>query len=141
MSHGLRTFAYEGSLTILKAITGGAAELQVLETYHHRQSCTPEGTISQLASSEISWHALTLCTVHAGRRRCRAWQVGSGQCWAPASASPARCSSSGCRCAAHHTIAVLVTLAYCVLSNKAACNSSHAAERQEACLFNKGKLK
>jgi hypothetical protein len=30
VSHGLRTFAYEGSLTILKAITGGAAELQVL---------------------------------------------------------------------------------------------------------------
>ena len=30
VSHGLRTFAYEGSLVILKAITGGAAELQVL---------------------------------------------------------------------------------------------------------------
>ena len=29
VSHGLRTFAFEGSLTGLKAISGGAAELQV----------------------------------------------------------------------------------------------------------------
>ena len=29
VSHGLRTFAYEGSLNIMKAVTGGAAELQV----------------------------------------------------------------------------------------------------------------
>lgn len=29
VSHGLRTFAYEGSLNVLKAISGGAAELQV----------------------------------------------------------------------------------------------------------------
>lgn len=30
VSHGLRTFAYEGSLNIMKAVTGGAAELQVI---------------------------------------------------------------------------------------------------------------
>lgn len=29
VSHGLRTFAFEGSLTGLKALSGGAAELQV----------------------------------------------------------------------------------------------------------------
>ncbi|KAK9907446.1 hypothetical protein WJX75_003901 [Coccomyxa subellipsoidea] len=29
VSHGLRTFAYEGSLNIMKAVTGGAAELQM----------------------------------------------------------------------------------------------------------------
>lgn len=29
VSHGLRTFAYEGSLNVMKALTGGAAELQV----------------------------------------------------------------------------------------------------------------
>ena len=29
VSHGLRTFTYEGSLTMLRALTGGAAELQV----------------------------------------------------------------------------------------------------------------
>ena len=29
VSHGLRTFAFEGSLTGLKALTGGAAELQM----------------------------------------------------------------------------------------------------------------
>lgn len=29
VSHGLRTFAYEGSLNIMKAVSGGAAELQV----------------------------------------------------------------------------------------------------------------
>ena len=28
VSHGLRTFAFEGSLTGLKALSGGAAELQ-----------------------------------------------------------------------------------------------------------------
>ena len=43
VSHGLRTFAFEGSLSGLKAISGGAAELQVgllnIPHTHHQSKC------------------------------------------------------------------------------------------------------
>ena len=44
VSHGLRTFAFEGSLTGLKALSGGAAELQVsmrgpLHAMRHVPAC------------------------------------------------------------------------------------------------------